>query len=243
MEIVHFSDLHIGVNDQLDDPLDMLDCMVEYTEDIQADLVVFAGDAYHIHDPNYVYRDEFAMRIEDLSNTCPVVLVPGNHDQSTARRTGIDNSLDLGIFNTYTTVISKSFLIETKSGNVHVACLPYPSRTQWLDHMDAHERSPQELSIEVTAQAIDFMSWDINRYKCVSILVAHLEPYTQISINDLRGWDYVALGHKHKYHELAKNIVYSGSLGAVYGIEKGTKGFCHVTISNDQTDYQFVEVK
>ncbi len=93
MRILHFSDLHIGVENygrldpntgfstRLNDFLFSLDQVVEWalTEDV--DLVLLAGDAYKGRDPSQTHQREFATRLARLSNAgIPSMLLVGNHD-------------------------------------------------------------------------------------------------------------------------------------------------------------------
>ena len=93
MRILHFSDLHIGVENygrlnpntgfstRLNDFLFSLDQVVEWalTEDV--DLVLLAGDAYKGRDPNQTHQREFATGLARLSNAgIPSVLLVGNYD-------------------------------------------------------------------------------------------------------------------------------------------------------------------
>jgi DNA repair protein SbcD/Mre11 len=62
-------------------------------------------------------------------------------------------------------------------------------------------------------------------------------------------WDYVALGHIHKYQNLTDGepgvppVVYAGSLERIdFGEEKEQKGFCWVEVERGQTQVEFVPV-
>ena len=88
MKILHFADLHIGVeNHGFPDPvtgvstrlLDFLqtyDEMIDYAIDQNVDLVVFAGDAYKVRDPSQTHQKEFTNRIIKLAkHNIPTYLV------------------------------------------------------------------------------------------------------------------------------------------------------------------------
>ena len=93
MRIVHFADVHIGVENyskidpgtglstRLIDFLDTFDEVVDYAMGNGADLVLFCGDAYKSRDPSQTHQREFAKRVARLSAAgIPVFLVVGNHD-------------------------------------------------------------------------------------------------------------------------------------------------------------------
>src|SRR6185437_11015254 len=105
MKIVHFADLHIGVENyghidpetglssRLGDFLRAFDELVDYALDWRADVVLFAGDAYRSREPTQTHQKEFARRIQRLSAAgIPVYLLVGNHDLPNAwgRATALD---------------------------------------------------------------------------------------------------------------------------------------------------------
>ena len=86
--IVHTADVHIGVENygrpdpltktssRLQDFLNTLDEVVEYSVSNQADIVLFCGDAYKSRNPSQTHQREFAARISTLaSNDIQVFLL------------------------------------------------------------------------------------------------------------------------------------------------------------------------
>ena len=79
MRILHFADLHIGVENysrvdpetglstRLQDFLNTYDELVDYAIETSVDLVLFCGDAYKSRDPSQTHQREFAKRIAKLS--------------------------------------------------------------------------------------------------------------------------------------------------------------------------------
>src|SRR4030042_2421927 len=97
MKIVHFADLHLGVenygrtdpatglNSRLMDFLAAFDQLVDYCLENHVDLVVFCGDAYKTREPTQTQQREFARRINRLASSgIPVFLLIGNHDMPNA---------------------------------------------------------------------------------------------------------------------------------------------------------------
>ncbi len=93
MKILHFADLHLGVesygridpasglSSRLLDFLSALDQVVDYALENKVDMVLFCGDAYKSRDPSQTQQREFAKRIKRLSTSgTPVFLLIGNHD-------------------------------------------------------------------------------------------------------------------------------------------------------------------
>ena len=93
MKILHFADLHLGVENyghlnpatglssRLEDFLATFDEAVKYALENDVDLVLFAGDAYKGREPTPTQQREFAKRINRLSSQgIAVFLLIGNHD-------------------------------------------------------------------------------------------------------------------------------------------------------------------
>ena len=102
MRILHFSDLHIGVENygridpatglstRLGDFLASLDEVVEFSLNENVDLVLLAGDAYKGRDPSQTHQRELAKRLFTLTEAgIQVFLLVGNHDlpNATSRAT------------------------------------------------------------------------------------------------------------------------------------------------------------
>ncbi|HEY90749.1 MAG TPA: exonuclease SbcCD subunit D, partial [Dehalococcoidia bacterium] len=97
MKIVHFADLHLGVENygridpdtglssRLNDFLFAFDTLIDFAVEKQADLIIFCGDAYKNREPTQTQQREFARRISRLSGSdIPIFLLIGNHDLSNA---------------------------------------------------------------------------------------------------------------------------------------------------------------
>src|SRR3990172_1080066 len=92
IRLLHFADLHIGmenygkldpalgISSRVRDFLDRLDEVKQYAFDHDADLVVFAGDAFKTRDPDPTQQREFAKRIKEFADKIPLLLLVGNHD-------------------------------------------------------------------------------------------------------------------------------------------------------------------
>ena len=164
MRILHFSDLHIGVENygqtdpetglstRLSDFLSSLDEVLEYalTEDV--DLVLLAGDAYKGRDPSQTHQREFAKRLSRLSEaSIPSFLLVGNHDLPNA----VSRATAVEIFQTlqvpYLQVGSnlQNYTIPTKSGPLQILAVPWPRRSGILSREES-----RGLTIEEVRQAV-----------------------------------------------------------------------------------------
>jgi exonuclease SbcD len=284
IRLVHFADLHIGMENygRLDpatgtstrtrDFLDRLDEVIDYALQHNADLAVFAGDAFKTRDPEPTQQREFARRIKRLADRIPTLLLVGNHDipGSAARATSLDIYHVLDIPNVIVGNKPDSRLIETASGPVFLAWMPYPSRNRLLEEEDQKGKSLPELELLLREKLIQHylapLAQSAGAHDVPRVLAAHFtisgavfgSERTVMLGNDvtlLKGeladpvWDYVALGHIHKHQNLTRGekgvppVVYAGSLERIdFGEEKETKGFCFAEVERGDARVEFVPV-
>ena len=180
MRIVHFSDVHIGVENygrvdpetglstRLLDFLQTLDEVVSYSIENRVDLVLFCGDAYKSRDPTQTHQREFARRIARLSaEGIPLFLVLGNHDMPhvTSRATALDIFRTLDVSNVYTGDTLNTYRISTADGPLQIVALPWIRRSAFLAREETQGLTPDEINqaiqkiladtIRVQADALD----------------------------------------------------------------------------------------
>lgn len=164
MKVLHFSDLHIGVESygrldvstglstRMSDFLAAFDEMVDFAITSQIDLVLFAGDAYKSREPNQTQQREFAKRIARLANAnIQVFLLVGNHDlpYAFARATSIEIFDTLSIKNVTVADKASTYLIETRSGPVQISALPWPRRSNLLARESTKNLTLEEMNEEI----------------------------------------------------------------------------------------------
>ena len=147
MRILHFSDLHIGVENygrtdpntglstRLTDFLEALDELMEYALTNSVDLVVLAGDAYKGRDPSQTHQREFARRLRRLSAAgIPSFLLVGNHDLPAAsgRAHAVEIFSTLGVPNVYVGATIGNQTVPTPAGPLQILSVPWPSRGAML---------------------------------------------------------------------------------------------------------------
>jgi len=269
MKIIHFADLHLGVevygkpdpttglDTRLLDFLAAFDKLVGYALCQKVDLVLFCGDAFKSRDPSQTQQREFARRIRKLADAgIPVFLLIGNHDLPAASGRATSTEIYDTLRIPKVTVASQAtiYMIETASGPVQIAALPWP-RKSGLEAKGQGDGLPLT-SDEVKAKIEAAMSAKISQMAenldpmIPAILAAHIwvdgaataserkfilgsEPTVMLSNVALPAFDYVALGHLHKRQELGSTppVVYSGSLERLdFGEEKDDKGFYVIEI-------------
>jgi exonuclease SbcD len=251
-------DSQTGIHSRLLDFSRSLEIVVDKAVEEQIDFLLFCGDAYKTANPTPTQQKLFAKQIMRLYQAkIPVVIIVGNHDHPLSF--GKVNSLDvfsyLPLDNIY--VIGKPDVckLETKNGIVQVVGIPWPTRGILIGSEQHRFKSNSEITKylsqrvgQIVYQLAQTLDADIP-----SILAAHLtvsngvfsgaifgnDPVFLPSQLAVHPFDYVALGHLHRYQNLNPGgipVVYSGSIERIdFGERKEPKGFCRVVIdsSND----------
>ena len=281
IRLVHFADLHVGMENygRLDpatgtssrtrDFLDRLDEVVDYALGHEADLAIFAGDAFKTRDPEPTQQREFARRIKKLADKIPTLLLVGNHDLpgTVSKATSLDIYHVLDIPNVIVGYKPDSQLVQTAHGPVYLAWMPYPSRNRLLVDEEFKGKSLPELEQILRDKVTDYireLSEQAAAQDAPRIFAGHFtvsgaafgSERTVMLGSDVAvmksavaesAWDYVALGHIHKHQNLTEGepglppVVYAGSLERIdFGEENEAKGFCFAEISRGKTEWEFV---
>ena len=192
MKLIHFADLHLGVetyghldsqtglSSRFGDFLSVLDQVVNYAIENEIDLVLFCGDAYKSREPSQTQQREFAKRISTLSrNDIPIFLLTGNHDLPNAidRATSIEIFNALEVKNVYVSNRRPGIqVVPTKSGPVQIAYVPWPNRSVLASKDDAKNLSLQELNERMQERLTDIVAFHASKLdsKLPSVLAAHV---------------------------------------------------------------------
>ncbi len=283
IRLLHFADLHIGmenygkldpalgISSRVRDFLDRLDEVKQYAFDHDADLVVFAGDAFKTRDPDPTQQREFAKRIKEIADKVPVLLLVGNHDipGMASKATSVDIFRALDVSNVIVGWRDDSQVVQTKRGPVFLAWVPYPIRNRLLAQEEHRGVSIEKLDAalqdiivtmlrDLTAEAADknmprLLAGHFSVTGAVfgserSVMLGRDLAVPKSSLAD-PVWDYVGLGHIHKHQNLTANdpgsppVIYSGSLERIdFGEEVEDKGFCWVELERGHTKWEFVKV-
>src|SRR5438105_2059967 len=165
IRLLHFADLHVGmenygkldpqtgISSRIRDFLDRLDEIVDFALAHEADLVVFAGDAFKTRDPDPTQQREFARRIKKLADRVPVFMLVGNHDIPgiAARATSIDIFRTLEVSNITVGRNIGSQVVQTRRGPVFLGWVPFPVRGRLIAQEDHRGASAEDLDRAVGA--------------------------------------------------------------------------------------------
>jgi len=192
MRILHFADLHLGVENynaginpetglslRLHDFLSALDEVVDYALNNDVDLVLFCGDAYKSREPSPTHQREFARRIWKLASSgISVFLLTGNHDLPNAigRATTVEIFKTLSISNVIVGNTIGTHRIDTKNGTIQVVALPWARRSAILSRESTRNLSAEDVNKELESRLTGLLQDEIAGLDATipAILAAHV---------------------------------------------------------------------
>ena len=262
-------DSKTGIHTRLLDFQKALNFCIDYAINEKADLFLFPGDAYKTAHPTPTQQKLLMNCLLRLHKAgIPLVIVVGNHDNplSFGKANSLEVFKDLPVDGFHVIAQPQILKIDTKNGPLQLVGIPWPTRNTLSLKNKALQQSPEEITqyiARTVAQIIQQYAQELDP-TIPSILSGHLtvangifsgsekraiygnDPTFMPSQLAIEPFDYVALGHLHRYQDLNKNgypsVVYSGSIERVdFGERKEPKGFCVVNLERNKTTHQFIE--
>jgi exonuclease SbcD len=195
MRILHFSDVHIGVetygsldpetglSSRLLDFLATLDQVVDFALTNDVDLVLFAGDAYKSRDPSQTHQREFARRIARLSQEgMPVFLLVGNHDipHIASRATALEIFPTLAVPNVTVGDRLDTYRVQTRNGLIQIIALPWIRRSAFLAREETRNLSIDQINQQLQDRVTNLLAWQIQSLDPMipAVLTAHVSLNT-----------------------------------------------------------------
>ena len=210
MKILHFADLHIGVENygrvnpstglstRLEDFLQTYDELVDYAIENEVDMVLFAGDAYKSRDPSQTHQREFARRISRLSKAdIPTFLLVGNHDspQVMSQATALEIFPTLDVSNVYLGDRLETYLVKTNDGPLQIVALPWIKRSEFLAQEATRGLTHQEINQMIESNLVDAIQFHAE--KLDPALPAIFTGHVTIAQSTLASEQSMMLGHDH----------------------------------------------
>ena len=232
-------------------------------------LALFAGDAYKSRDPSQTHQREFASCIRKLTQAgVPVVMLTGNHDvpNAKARANALEIYGALGVENVHVISRPEVLRVETNAGPVQVAGMPYLLRSNVLTRDELRDKTIEEITELMVEKYGEYIEYLIGKLEAdiPSVLLGHFwlknakvgsrpsylnvaEPEMLVSTVARSEFDYVAMGHIHKFQDLNKHaqppVVYCGSTDRMdFGEKDDPKGFVLATVTKGSAEYEHVTV-
>ena len=250
MKIIHLADLHLGyraynklspegLNIREKDVVKTFKEALDKVSELKPDLVLMAGDIFHKPRPS---NSTILLTIKLLHNfrkTCnsPVVLISGNHESAKSLESG-------SILKLLETTIPKVKVVDGQIEQVifedlkaSVLCIPYNALYELnkTDLIPAKDYKYNILSMHCSYDSV----------KCPELSKHSAEELVDSDKINGKEWDYVALGHYHKFTELEDNIYYSGAIertsSNVWQEAKDPKGFIEYDFETKEIKFHKLE--
>ncbi len=229
MRILHIADLHAGKTlgrvSRNPDLAYALEQVVSFARENSPDLVLIAGDVFDKANPDNESKEmifDLFLRFRELKTD--VVVISGNHDSYDFMRSirGLSKLANVHIFDRPN---KENCIFEL--GDLGIACLPYPSERVLTP---AGEEAKKTYS-ELVGMFLRFLAEKVKNFK-FKILLAHIfiagskftrtekeatvtEYFAVHPSSVSHTFDYVALGHVHRYQEVKgvpTRAFYTGTL-------------------------------
>lgn len=258
-----------GIHSRLLDFDKALNFCIDYAIEKEVDFFLFSGDAYKTANPTPTHqRLLLNCFLRLFKANIPLIIIVGNHDNplSFGKAHALEIFGQIPINGFHVIAQPTSLKLETKSGPVQIVGIPWPSRA----NLALNAQHSGSSVIELAAYISDSVSTIIKQMAeeldpaIPAVLGGHLtvssgifsgsekraiygtDPVLLPSQLAIQPFDYVGLGHLHRYQNLNMHgypaVVYSGSIERVdFGERKEDKGFCHVTIKEKGvTEHEFI---
>lgn len=260
-----------GIHSRLLDFERALNYCIDYAIEQSVDFFLFAGDAYKTAHPSPTQQKLLLQCFLRLYKAgIPAVIVVGNHDNplSFGKASSLDIFGELPVDGFHVIAKPTALTLTTKNGPVQIVGIPWPTRnTITLSHK--HMQKSAAAITDYIAKAVGTIIQEYAKEldpSLPAVLSGHLtvstgvfsgsekraiygsDPVLLPSQLAIAPFDYVALGHLHRYQNLNPNgypaVVYAGSIERVdFGERKEEKGFCVVTITDKKTTtHEFIKV-
>lgn len=253
-----------GLNTRLEDFALALKRCVDSAIAQKVDLVLFGGDAFPDATPPPYIQQIFAREFCRLvAASIPTVLLVGNHDQHSQGAGGASLCIyrTLGVPGFIVGDTLTTHRIETKSGPVQIVTLPWLTRSTLLTRPEtqglsmgevgellldrlrvALEGEIRRLDKEIPTVLLAHVMTDTARYGAEKFLAVGKGFTVPMAILARDCFDYIALGHVHKYQEVSQSplAIYPGSIERVdFSEEKEEKGYVIVDVEKGRAIANF----
>ena len=251
MKFLHIADTHLGysayrkatpdgINQREIDTYAAFKQFIDYAVKSKPGLIIHAGDLFDSVRPNnraITFAIDQILRVS--KEKIPFVIIAGNHEHPKLKETGHIFSIFDHIENVHPIYKAKYETLNFKIKNEKITIHAVPQcelKKQFEDEIKkVKPDKSSKYNIFVSHGAVS------------GIRIFSMNEFNELIINpnDLsKDFDYIALGHYHKYTKLADNTFYSGSIERfTFTDAPDKKGFIELDLSNDKLKTKFVELK
>jgi exonuclease SbcD len=249
MRFVHISDSHLGAsgfsrrlspsgyNQREEDICNSFASAIDKIIELKPDFVLHTGDLFHsVRPTNRIINFAIRQILRIVSLQIPMVIISGNHDTPKQRSVGSVFSF-FEVFSPLLHLVYKNKYesIRINQATIHAIphCLDQDGFREELTKVKINKEAKHNILMlhGVIAGIPEFSMGELS------------EQEIPTSYFDL-GFDYVALGHYHRYCLVAPGVVYAGSTERLSMAELGQeKGFVEVDLEKDETKFHRVPTR
>lgn len=247
IRFIHIADSHLGaggfgdklsengINRREEDICSAFTSAINQIIKLRPDFVIHAGDLFHsVRPTNRILNFAIKEILRLTSGGIPFVVISGNHDAPKQRSVGHVLSIFENLQNVYP--IFRSRFEKLKLSGINICCLPHC------------------LTPEIMHQQLEFIHPDPTE---INILAAHgvaagIKQFSMAELSEEEipssiltgGFNYVALGHYHKYTEVQDGVFYAGSTERLSFAEMGEeKGFLEIEVPDLKVSFHPVPTR
>ena len=260
MKLLHIADLHLGKKlDQyfiLEEQQENLRQVTDYIIQEHVDVLLISGDIFDKKNPKGQAIDVYRQFIETITQYCEVYAIAGNHDNFYFHQFA-SSLLSKSHYHVIGQLDHEIVQLEWKKNNekLVLSLCPYMDlpmlREVLCDESIQEENEGMEklLSyVEVDEQAINVLLYHgyvTGKQELIfsdSERINTLGTSQAVDVNLFSKFDYVALGHLHRYQQVEdSNCYYSGSLYWYSESElHHEKGMIEITWTGNQKEVTFI---
>ena len=245
--MVHFSDTHLGysayskldqaegINQREADFYHAFEQAIDKTLELKPDIVVHSGDLFDTVRPQNRAIDFALRQLIRLSEAgVDTVLISGNHSTPRLRETGNIFRIFEHLKNIHP--IHEPGVKRIDVGDSAIHAVPHSSNPSLADIVSRTSPSKDAKSnvLMLHAGILDSDTYRMDEFN-----------EQTISLDAIRsGWDYVALGHFHKFARVAENVYYSGSTERLgFGESTHKKGIVEVDLDKHSVIFHELRVR
>ena len=259
-----------GIHTRLLDFEKALNFCIDVAIERDVDFFLFSGDAYKTANPSPTQQKLLLKCFLRLFQArIPVVIIVGNHDHplSFGKANALDVFGDLPIDGFYVIAKPATIMLQTKNGPINIVGIPWPTRNTVAMSTAHLYKTAHEITDYISKAVASIIYAHAQKLDPAvpAVLAGHLtvasgifsgsekraiygnDPIFLPSQLAIAPFDYVALGHLHRYQNLNPNgypaIIYSGSSERIdFGERKEEKGFCLVSIpEKNKATHEFIK--
>jgi len=251
MKVLHVADTHLGysayrkateggINQREMDAYDAFKQFVDYAIKLKPDLILHAGDLFDSVRPNnraITFAMDQLIRISEAK--IPFVVIAGNHEHPKLKETGHIFSIFDHICCVYPIYNAKYETLPFKINKEKITIHAVPQ----CELKKQFDEEMKKLKPDSTADYNIFISHGA---------VTGIKEFSMNEFNELfiptknlsEDFDYIALGHFHRFTKLASNAFYSGSTERfTFTDAPDKKGFLELELSNGRLKHKFIELE